>query len=231
MAINRENVFLCRNVNSFQCYTKDLSMVMPIPSFPGVCGRREPLGSTVCACILSTRNVGAPIISTTYTRHKCTVKQIETQPCSPPSHWKLADRCEANVSHETTGGGLAEATKATCKQERIESAKPAREHVTSINGKIQTWRMLTIILLYIATTKYGGVPCGHLQVTVSLTICVGSLETKLTTDTKPLQQACQSEMEDKPWNGLSKSLSMTSIELCISLHIWQLLFIVSVRHV
>ncbi len=34
------------------------------------------------------------------------------------------------------------------KQERIEPAKPAREHVTpythNVNGEIQTWRTLTI---------------------------------------------------------------------------------------
>ncbi len=79
-------------------------------------------------------------------------------------------------------------------QERIE---PAREHVSSINSKIQTWRTL------IVTTKYGDVPCGHPYVTVSSTTCIGSLETKLTTYMKPLQQACWSQAEDKPWNGLS----------------------------
>ncbi len=56
--------------------------------------------------------------------------------------------------------------------------------VPSINRNIQTWRTLTIV-----ATKYGDVPCGHQQVTVSSTICVGSLETKLPTDTKPPQQA------------------------------------------
>ncbi len=53
-------------------------------------------------------------------------------------------------------------------------------------------------LLYIVTTKYGDVPCGHPYVTVSSTTCIGSLETKLTTYTKPLQQAWYSETEDKP---------------------------------
>ena len=42
-------------------------------------------------------------------------------------------------------------------QEHIETAKPAREHVTTIDGEIQTW----LPILILVTSKYGKAATAH----------------------------------------------------------------------